>query len=138
MRLNLNETIKVKLTDLGKDIYYHKYDRINAFFGRELCKPSYPKVDDDGYTEFQLWCFIELYGEHIGMARQNVICPIEIVFDAPEVVSEIIMCKDCEYHRQNYAGDSWCGHPKGLDGFELMPTDFCSAAERRTNERKTE
>lgn len=85
MRLNLNETIKVKLTDLGKDIYYHKYDRINAFFGRELCKPSYPKVDDDGYTVFQLWCFIELYGEHIGMAHQNVIDPIEIVFDAPTI-----------------------------------------------------
>lgn len=88
MRLNLNETIKVKLTDLGKDIYYHQYDRINAFAGKEICKPSYPKVDDDGYTEFQLWCFIELYGEHIGMARKNVICPNEIVFDAPEVGKE--------------------------------------------------
>lgn len=62
----------------------------------------------------------------------------KLIVDAPEVVSEIIRCKDCKYHRQNYAGDSWCGHPKGLDGFELMPTDFCSAAERRTNERKTE
>lgn len=51
---------------------------------------------------------------------------------------DVTRCKDCKYHRQNYAGDSWCGHPKGLDGFELMPTDFCSAAERRTNERETE
>lgn len=46
----------------------------------------------------------------------------------------IVMCKDCKHHRHNYAGDSWCGHPKGLGGFELMPTDFCSAAERRTDE----
>lgn len=61
-----------------------------------------------------------------------------IVADIPSTQPEIIMCNDCEHHRQNHAGDSWCGHPKGLDGFELKPTDFCSAAERRTNERKTE
>ena len=46
---------------------------------------------------------------------------------------EIIKCKDCKHHRQNDYGDSWCAHPKGLDGFDLMPTDFCSRAERRTD-----
>lgn len=46
---------------------------------------------------------------------------------------EIIRCKDCKYHRQNDYGDSWCAHSKGLDGYELMPTDFCSYAERRTD-----
>lgn len=51
-----------------------------------------------------------------------------------EAQAEIIRCKDCKYHRQNYSGDSWCGHPKGLGGFELMPTDFCSKAERRTDD----
>ena len=29
IRINLNEPIKVKLTDLGKKIYYHQYDEIN-------------------------------------------------------------------------------------------------------------
>ena len=80
IRINLNEPIKVKLTDWGKEIYYHQYDRINQIAGREVCKPSFPKEDKNGYTEFQLWCFMELYGEYIGMALPNVIKPIEIVY----------------------------------------------------------
>ena len=81
IRINLNEPIKVKLTDWGKEIYYHQYDRINQIAGREVCKPSFPKEDENGYTEFQLWCFMELYGEYIGMALPNVIEPLEIVYE---------------------------------------------------------
>lgn len=81
IRINLNESIKVKLTDLGKEIYYHQYDRVNQIAGREICKPKFPKEDENGYTEFQLWCFIELYGEHVGMTLPNVIEPLEIVYE---------------------------------------------------------
>ena len=81
IRINLNEPIKVKLTDLGKKIYYHQYDEINQIAGREICKPRLPKEDENGYTEFQLWCFIELYGEHMGMTLPNVIEPLEIVYE---------------------------------------------------------
>ena len=81
IRINLNEKIKVKLTDWGKKIYYHQYDRTNQIVGREICKPRFPKEDENGYTEFQLWCFIELYGEHMGMTLPNVIEPLEIVYE---------------------------------------------------------
>lgn len=81
LRINLNEPIKVKLTDWGKEIYYHQYDRANQIAGREICKPSFPKEDENGYTEFQLWCFIELYGMHIGMTLPNVIEPLEMVYE---------------------------------------------------------
>ena len=77
--INLNDWIKVKLTDFGKMIYYHQYDNINKFMGKEFCKPKLPKVDEDGYTEFQLWCFMELYGNHMGMTLPNVIEPLEII-----------------------------------------------------------
>ena len=81
IRINLNEPIRVKLTDWGKEIYYHQYDSTNQIYGREICKPSLPKEDENGYTEFQLWCFMELYGTHIGMTLPNVIEPIEIVYE---------------------------------------------------------
>ena len=77
--INLNDKIKVKLTDLGKDIYYHRFDDLNKRYRRVIAKPSYPEVDEDGYTTFQLWCFMELYGEHIGMAKPNVIEPLNII-----------------------------------------------------------
>ena len=81
IRINLNEPIKVKLTDWGKEIYYHRYDRTNQIAGREIYKPKFPKEDENGYTEFQLWCFMELYGEHMGMTLPNVIEPLEIVYE---------------------------------------------------------
>ena len=81
IQINLNEMIKVKLTDYGKEIYYHQYDRTNQIAGREICKPKFPKEDENGYTKFQLWCFIELYGEHMGMTLPNVIEPLEIVYE---------------------------------------------------------
>lgn len=81
LHINLNEWVKVKLTDLGKEIYYHQYDELNKVYGREMLKPSFPSEDEDGYTRFQLWKFIQLYGEHIGMGAPNVIDPIEIVYE---------------------------------------------------------
>ena len=81
IRINLNEPIKVKLTDWGKEIYCHQYDRTNQIAGRKICEPKFPKEDENGYTEFQLWCFIELYGEHMGMTLPNVIKPLEIVYE---------------------------------------------------------
>ena len=39
---------------------------------------SLPEVDENGYTEFQLWRFMELYGEHIGVCKKNVIEPLYI------------------------------------------------------------
>lgn len=78
--INLNEPIKVKLTDWGKEIYYHQYDKTNQIAGREICKPRFPKEDENGYTEFQLWYFMELYGKHMGMTLPNIIEPLEIVY----------------------------------------------------------
>ena len=83
-KLNLNQFIKVKFTDLGKDIYYHQFDSlIEAMESRGIrsITPSYPRVDKDGYSSMQLWCFIELYGPHIGMCKPNVIEDLNIYID---------------------------------------------------------
>ena len=77
--LNFNDIIKVKLTDHGKDIYYHRFDNLIET-GVNLT-PKMPEVDTDGYTKFQLWEFIQLYGQYIGMALPNVIEPIDIVIE---------------------------------------------------------
>ena len=82
-KLNLNERVKVKLTPLGAEIYYHQCDDVNKKIkengGTEL-EPIMPQIDKDGYTEFQLWHFIELYGQHIGICKPNVIEPLDIVY----------------------------------------------------------
>lgn len=68
--INMNEKVKVKLTDHGKDIYYHQYDELNERIKcrcGKLLEPVMPKVDADGYTSFQLWHLMQLYGPHIRM-----------------------------------------------------------------------
>lgn len=83
VRINLNEFVKVRLTDLGKDIFYHQYDGLNQRCGRIICKPVFPKEDAEGYTKFQLWNFIEIYGEYFGVTKPNVVKPLEIVYELP-------------------------------------------------------
>ena len=81
-KVNLNDRIKVKLTPLGAEIYYHQYDEVNKRIkengGTEL-EPIMPRIDKDGYTGFQLWHFMELYGEYIGVCKPNVITPLDII-----------------------------------------------------------
>lgn len=81
MKINLNDFVKVKLTDLGKDIYYHRFDALNDYYGREVLKPSFPEEDENGYASFPLWEFISIYGQYIGMGKPNVIEPIEIILE---------------------------------------------------------
>ena len=89
-KINLNDIVRFKLTDHGKDIYFHQYDELNEFLKEKGVKPlgnRYPKVDEEGYSKMQLWQFIELYGDHIGMAKPNVIEPLDLLFEC-EVQNE--------------------------------------------------
>lgn len=69
-KLNWNDCVKVKLTDHGKDIYFHQYD--NLIEEGLHIEREYPKVDEDGFSEFQLWPFMNLYGPYINMAMPVV------------------------------------------------------------------
>ena len=80
-KINLNDRVKVKLTPLGVEIYYHQYDELSKQIkerGGNQLEPRMPEIDKDGYTEFQLWHFMALYGEHIGMCKPSVIAPLYI------------------------------------------------------------
>lgn len=93
-KLNLNDTVKVKLTPLGAEIYYHQFDEVNKRI--ELCggkkiEPHMPQVDKDGFTKFQLWHFIEMFGDYIGIGRKNVISDMNFYIsedDLEEVKTE--------------------------------------------------
>lgn len=78
MKINLNDIVKVKLTEHGKNIYYHRYDSISnpKVYG---ILHKYPKVDEEGYTRMQLWDFMQAYGPYIGLAMPNVIEPLDII-----------------------------------------------------------
>ena len=77
-QLNLNSVIKVKLTDFGKDIFYHQYDELNQYItahkGNPI-EPRCPDVDENGLTKFQLWDFFKIYSDYLVLGSNKM--PIE-------------------------------------------------------------
>ena len=59
--VNINEFIKVKLTDEGKEIYRNHYRDIDDEYVPTL------DVDEKGFCKFQLWEFMRIFGEHFHM-----------------------------------------------------------------------
>ena len=67
VRINLNESVKFKLSERGKEIYRHRYDGLE------------PELDDDGYMSMQLWTFMRVFGEHMIPGVPEVVQPLEII-----------------------------------------------------------
>lgn len=87
--LNLNTDIKVKLTPLGAEIYFHKNDHLikpqMSEEAKKMLSGKMPRIDEDGFTTFHLWKFMQIFGNKIGLGMPNVIEPIDIVFDENEI-----------------------------------------------------
>lgn len=59
VKLNLNYPIRVKLNDFGREIYREHYAYV---CGVAKIPNTDPKKDTDGFTEFQLWHFMSIFG----------------------------------------------------------------------------
>lgn len=84
IKINLNEFVKVKLTDFAKDIYYHQYDDLNEIIikkGGNPIDPKMPEIDHDGYTKMQLWELMRIYGKYMNNGSRNTCFkPLEIIY----------------------------------------------------------
>ena len=78
VKINLNNQIYVKLTKVGEEIYYDYIKKINDYYGREIIDKYAPDYEDGGYAKFQLWEFMNIYGDYISMGFPNVIEPLDI------------------------------------------------------------
>lgn len=67
---NINYEVKVKLTEYGRELYYHQFD--DLIKQGMLMTPIQPKVDKEGYTTFQLWELMSIYGPHIYMGMTKL------------------------------------------------------------------
>ena len=74
--LNINEFIKVKLTQKGKLVYLEHQIETQKKFDRDRIKIDVPlnvEVDDEGFSSFQLWSFMEIFGSHMYCGAEPVI-----------------------------------------------------------------
>lgn len=86
--INLNDTIKIKLKDVGRDILNAwceelerdiraRFDRSHLSYALEL--PERPQPDKDGYFSFQLWEFAHIFGNHCHMGK--VFCETKLILE---------------------------------------------------------
>lgn len=80
---NINDWIKVKLTDKGKEILHNYWNRICLAVPQLKPDPSYfaTHTDADGYTRFQLWEFMQIFGEHLRLGSPLYIENNEMFFE---------------------------------------------------------
>ena len=73
---NINEFIKVKLTQKDKLIYSEHQIEIQKRFNRDKIKIDVPldvKVDSEGFSKFQLWEFMKIFGSHMYCGAEPII-----------------------------------------------------------------
>jgi hypothetical protein len=61
IEFNVNETVRVRLTDRGRDIL-RAYWAESTLPGRE---PYSPRISDDGWYDTQLWNVMHVFGPHV-------------------------------------------------------------------------
>jgi len=67
---NINDHVKVKLTDDGKEILRGNHAKLMNFYAKApLIKidPLKIEVDEEGYTRFQMWELMYEFGGHVGL-----------------------------------------------------------------------
>jgi hypothetical protein len=69
MTFNINNHVRVRLTDLGRQIHRADYDDLVKLCGH-VPYPYTPVAEDkDGWSEWQAWCLMSLFGKHLGNGR---------------------------------------------------------------------
>ena len=78
MRFNMNNEIKVRLTDLGRQILLRQYEAIyDTPYMRERYPYIPPKEDSDGWSTWQMWYFMATFGPYLANGN-NLPAHVEI------------------------------------------------------------
>ena len=79
-KFNINNNVKVKLTDIGRKMIVDQYTECLADSREEIEQSVITdKTDADGYTRLQMWRFMGIFGDLVGNPfRANAIKPFEM------------------------------------------------------------
>lgn len=66
---NINNWVKVKLTQKGLVILKHQHDLLKLSIP-SLGEFETPDVDSDGYTSFQMWYLMDMFGAYIHLGAE--------------------------------------------------------------------
>lgn len=114
-KTNLNYYFKVKLTEKGIDILKQRYGTDYQI-----------DIDDEGYTEIQMWDFTRLFGKYMGMGldpvcHTNIMVQVEDEKNKTEVVQKE-NSENVVSDKKYYVNSS--GNDIGVDEYESEHTVF--------------
>lgn len=74
MLFNINDTVRVKLTDEGRKAHRENFDKL---YCSNPNKPEYRpiKEDDDGWSSWQMWYLMQQFGPHTYMGCELMFHP---------------------------------------------------------------
>ena len=71
MKLNINYNIKAKLNDHRIEILKSRHNQlVEATYGSYNQPFTLPSTDEKGYSIFQLWTFMQIFGPHMHLGRK--------------------------------------------------------------------
>ena len=83
MILNINYDIKAKLTDYGVDILKARHKQLIEVSQGAYNQPfTLPSTDENGYSTFQMWIFMQIFGPHLQAG-------FEIPFEAEIIIPNV-------------------------------------------------
>jgi len=66
IKFNMNDSVKVKLTEFGVSVLKNKHEELVKTFPRALSSYKFNlKIDENGYYEAQLHDLFNQFGEHV-------------------------------------------------------------------------
>lgn len=66
IEFNINNHIRVQLTDVGRKALRDKYDELNEFANGALGEYEEPEEDAEGWSRWQMWVLMEGIGHKFG------------------------------------------------------------------------
>jgi len=74
MKVNINDMVKVRLTDEGRRLHRANHDEFVNGIKTRSGKPitleyDAPKEDTDGWSRWQLWSLMQEFGHHMSLGR---------------------------------------------------------------------
>jgi len=66
MKFNINDSVKVKLNDRGREILKQQHDLLFKDIPRYR-EFTLPQEDEQGWSTWQLWRLMETFGPHISI-----------------------------------------------------------------------
>lgn len=81
MRFNVNDHVKVRLTERGRTLLRKNHDKLFAPVPPAARMEFFlPEEDAEGWSEWQLWCLMQEFGPHMHMGFDP---PFETTIELP-------------------------------------------------------